>query len=52
MNLLSVNQLSFAYPGQVPIFKRVSFNIRAGEILTLLGPNGVGNQPYCVACSA
>lgn len=44
MNLLSVNQLSFAYPGQVPIFKRVSFNIRAGEILTLLGPNGVGKS--------
>ncbi|HWF97582.1 MAG TPA: ABC-F family ATPase [Steroidobacteraceae bacterium] len=39
----SVEGLSFRYPGaDVDVLKRVSFNIRAGERIAIIGANGVG----------
>ena len=38
---LTVEHLSFAY-GQHPVLEDVSFEANAGELLAILGPNGVG----------
>ena len=40
---VSVDGLSFRYPGSdIDVLKRVSFNIRAGERIAVIGANGVG----------
>lgn len=44
MSLLNVKNISYSYGQHSPVFSNVSFNIKAGEILTLLGPNGVGKS--------
>ena len=42
--LLSVKSISFSYtPGKV-VFQDISFSLNSGEIMTLLGPNGVGKS--------
>lgn len=43
MTLLNVNQLHFAY-GDRTIFDQVSFDLEPGQIMTILGPNGVGKS--------
>lgn len=40
---LQVNQLSFGYHGE-PVLRQVSFSMQAGELMCLLGPNGVGKS--------
>lgn len=41
MTLLSVTGLTFRYGG-APAVQDLSFNVRAGEVLALIGPNGSG----------
>ena len=40
--LLQVKELGFSYDGSRQIFKDISFEVVAGEIVCLLGPNGIG----------
>ena len=42
--LLSVKNISFSYTGDTMVFKDISFDLQAGEIMTVLGPNGVGKS--------
>ena len=42
--ILSINNLSFAYPRQNNILNDISANIQNGDLITLLGPNGVGKS--------
>jgi cobalt/nickel transport system ATP-binding protein len=42
--LLSVDQVSFAWPDLAPCLDRVSFHIASGEKIVLLGPNGGGKS--------
>lgn len=44
MNLLTVNNLGFAYPNSPTVFHNVNFHVNPGEVLTVLGPNGVGKS--------
>ncbi|MCI1902873.1 MAG: ABC transporter ATP-binding protein [Enterococcaceae bacterium] len=43
MKLLQVKGASYAYPPET-IFQHVDFAVEAGEILTILGPNGIGKS--------
>ena len=38
---LTIESLSFSY-GQRPVLHQLSFTAQAGELLAILGPNGVG----------
>lgn len=40
--LIKAQNLSFAYPGQEPIFKNLTLTLRAGDKIALIGPNGAG----------
>ncbi len=42
--ILSVDNLSFGYKKNVQIFKDVNFSIQSGDILCILGANGVGKS--------
>lgn len=44
MKVLEVNNLSFAYSKTHPVFHNVNFSLDAGEVFTILGPNGVGKS--------
>ncbi|MDR1014705.1 MAG: ABC transporter ATP-binding protein [Coriobacteriales bacterium] len=41
---LSVDSISYAYPKGRQLFCDLSFSLSAGEILTVIGPNGIGKS--------
>jgi ATP-binding cassette subfamily F protein 3 len=42
--VLRVDQLSAAYDEGPPLFRNVSFDLRRGETVALIGPNGIGKS--------
>lgn len=42
--VLRVDQLSVAYDEASPLFRSVSFDLRRGETVALIGPNGIGKS--------
>ena len=42
--LLEVEGVSYAYPGQPPCLRDVSFRVQGGERVALLGANGCGKS--------
>lgn len=42
--VLRVDQLSVAYDEGSPLFRNVSFDLRRGETVALIGPNGIGKS--------
>lgn len=48
---IHIENLSFGFPRQEPIFSHISFNLDPGEVFCLLGPNGSGKSTLlkCIA---
>ncbi|MEQ8627094.1 peptidase domain-containing ABC transporter [Ekhidna sp.] len=44
INSLRVSDLSFSYPGSLPILKKIDIEISKGRITTLLGESGTGKS--------
>jgi cobalt/nickel transport system ATP-binding protein len=42
--LFEARNLSYIYPGTVPALKQVSFEVRTGELIALIGANGSGKS--------
>lgn len=42
--MLTVESVTFAYPGGPPVFERLGFTAKAGSVLCILGPNGAGKS--------
>lgn len=43
--VLQADHLAYAFEGQpAPLFRNVSFNMRRGETVALIGPNGIGKS--------
>ena len=40
--LADLRDVTFAYPGRQPTLEHLSFSLRAGEVVALVGPNGSG----------
>jgi ATP-binding cassette subfamily F protein 3 len=41
-SVLRVEDVSFAYPGNPPLFEHLSFDVQYGDRVALVGPNGAG----------
>lgn len=42
--VLQVDELSYSFDESHPLFKNVSFDLRRGETVALIGPNGIGKS--------
>lgn len=42
--MLRARGLSFAHPGQAPLFEGLTLDVRAGALIVLLGPSGCGKS--------
>ena len=42
--LLSARNISYGYTPEKMLFKNISFDLAAGDVMTVLGPNGVGKS--------
>jgi energy-coupling factor transporter ATP-binding protein EcfA2 len=40
--LVDLREVSFAYPEKTPVLKQATMQLRAGEVVALVGPNGSG----------
>ncbi len=40
--MININNVTFAYPKQAPVFKDLDFQVEPGYLFGLLGPNGAG----------
>jgi ATP-binding cassette subfamily F protein 3 len=47
-SVLEVDDVSFGYPGSPRLFEHVSFEVRYGQRLALVGPNGSGKTSVAV----
>lgn len=44
---LAIDDLSFSYDGQTPVFKNVSFTIPHGKTTAIAGESGIGKTTLC-----
>ena len=42
--ILEVENISFSYDSGRPIFDGISFDVDSGQVLTILGRNGIGKS--------
>jgi ABC-type cobalamin/Fe3+-siderophores transport system ATPase subunit len=48
--LLSIDDVTMRYEART-VLRNISFDVHAGEVLALIGPNGVGKSTLLRACS-
>ena len=44
VNTFEIKNLDYKYPGDIPALSRINFNVRAGELVALVGANGSGKS--------
>ena len=44
VNVFEANNLDYDYPGNIIALKKVSFTVKTGEVLALVGANGSGKS--------
>lgn len=44
---IAFHNVSFAYPQKKPLFQQLSFTVRPGEMVAIVGPTGVGKTSVC-----
>lgn len=44
--MITVKHVAFSYDGRNELFSDLSFSLAAGEILTILGRNGIGKTTF------
>lgn len=42
--MISLDRITFAYPRRTPVFEHFSWNVKRGDIWTVLGPSGCGKS--------
>jgi len=42
--ILDINEISFSYDGNRQIFEDISFSVKKGEIMSIIGKNGIGKS--------
>jgi iron complex transport system ATP-binding protein len=50
LHMLSINDVTICYEART-VLRNVSFDVNAGEVLALIGPNGVGKSTLLRGCS-
>lgn len=50
-HLVKVRDLSFSYEGDLPALREVSFGLKPGQLLAVLGANGAGKSTLCYLLS-
>lgn len=46
MSILSIKNLSKSF-GKLEVLNDISFNVEKGEVISIIGPSGSGNQRSC-----
>lgn len=46
---IEVRNIDFAYEGGPRILHEISFSVKQGQILCILGPNGIGKTTLLIA---
>ena len=44
--MIEVKDAAFSYDGKTELFSGLNFSLAAGEILTILGRNGIGKTTF------
>jgi len=44
--MIEINNLTFAYSGQPPIFEKFSLTVNRGESWSVIGPSGCGKTTF------
>ena len=50
MIAIALQNVTFSYPGQTPLFENLNLRLFGNQVITLLGPNGSGKSTFIKLC--